>query len=395
MAHFVADRIRETCTTPPGTGSITLAGAVQGFRTVASVLTSNSDTGFFHITNGTDWEVFLGTRTAATTLARTTVFSSSNGGALVNFTTGTLDVVGGMPARFLEHANMQEITVASAATTDIGAANGYKIAISGTTTITSLGTATHKLRAVRFTGALVLTHNATTLILPGAANITTVPGETAIFGSDGSGNWRCYQYQRFRLPTRQIFTSGSGTYTTPAGALWIEAEIVGGGGGGLGSGTGGGVGTAGGNTTFSTLTANGGSGASSSSGGAGGSASGGDINITGGTGAGASTVNTNEPGGMGGNSNLGGAGGNAAGAAGSAAATNSGSGGGGGGTSSTAPAGGGGGAGGFAKKLIVNPSATYSYSVGAGGGGGAAGTGGFAGAAGAAGIVIVTEYYNP
>ena len=42
----------------------------------------------------------------------------------------------------------------------------------------------------------MLTHNATSLILPGGANISTAAADTAIMVSEGSGNWRCLAYQR-------------------------------------------------------------------------------------------------------------------------------------------------------------------------------------------------------
>lgn len=87
--------------------------------------------------------------------------------------------------------------VASATTTDIGAAATARVNVTGTTTITGLGTATAGLaREVRFDGALTLTYNATSLILPGNANITTAAGDTAKFVSEGSGNWRCLQYTK-------------------------------------------------------------------------------------------------------------------------------------------------------------------------------------------------------
>ncbi len=89
-----------------------------------------------------------------------------------------------------------EVTVASATTTNIGTAESDRVLVSGTTTITSLGTSANKVRFVRFSGILTLTHNATTLILPGAASITTAAGDTAVFSSDASGNWRCYSYHR-------------------------------------------------------------------------------------------------------------------------------------------------------------------------------------------------------
>lgn len=87
------------------------------------------------------------------------------------------------------------VDVASATTTDIGAASSDRVRITGTTTITSLGTAENTLRFVHFSGALTLTHNATSLILPGATNITTAAGDSAIFSSDADGNWRCLVYQ--------------------------------------------------------------------------------------------------------------------------------------------------------------------------------------------------------
>jgi hypothetical protein len=86
--------------------------------------------------------------------------------------------------------------VASAATCNIGAAPTQAVRITGTTTITSLGTVANEVRHVVFAGALTLTHNATSLNLPGNANIATDAGDTAIFISDASGNWRCTSYQR-------------------------------------------------------------------------------------------------------------------------------------------------------------------------------------------------------
>lgn len=88
-------------------------------------------------------------------------------------------------------------TIASAATTDIGAATSNSVIVSGTTTITALGTiAAGAERVVQFSGALTLTHNATSLILPGGASITTAAGDVAYFVSLGSGNWRCTGYQK-------------------------------------------------------------------------------------------------------------------------------------------------------------------------------------------------------
>lgn len=89
----------------------------------------------------------------------------------------------------------QGANIASGSTTDLSTATGNYITITGTTTITSFGTAQAGAeRTLHFSGILTLTHNATSLILPGAANITTVAGDVAVFRSLGSGNWRCVSY---------------------------------------------------------------------------------------------------------------------------------------------------------------------------------------------------------
>lgn len=91
-----ADRVQETTTTT-GTGTVTLAGAVVGFRAFQDALTVG-DRVHYCITDGTDWEVGDGVLDTSTTLTRETVFSSSNSGALVNFAAGTKSVYVDLPA---------------------------------------------------------------------------------------------------------------------------------------------------------------------------------------------------------------------------------------------------------------------------------------------------------
>jgi len=98
MALVLADRVKETTTTT-GTGAVTLLGASAGFQSFAVV--GNANTTYYTIAGqtGSEWEVGIGTYTASgTTLARTTVFSSSNSGSLVNFSAGTKDVFVTYPA---------------------------------------------------------------------------------------------------------------------------------------------------------------------------------------------------------------------------------------------------------------------------------------------------------
>lgn len=89
------------------------------------------------------------------------------------------------------------VDVASASTCNIGAAAANYVRVTGTTGITAFDTVASGIkRSVVFADALTITHNGTSLILPGAANITTVAGDTAEFVSEGSGNWRCLAYRR-------------------------------------------------------------------------------------------------------------------------------------------------------------------------------------------------------
>lgn len=245
--------------------------------------------------------------------------------------------------------------------------------------------------------------SAWTVLAPGTAGFVLKTG-----GAGADPSWTNIEGVSV-VPTVQTFLSGSGTYTTPAGVFYIKVTCVGGGGGGGGSATqaanDGAAGTTGSDTTFSTLTAQGGVGGSNTA------------TVTGGTGGGGVNGDVNQLGVNGGATLIGGVpngvtfmGGNGGGSAffggggigssqitgaGVAGVANTGGGGAGGicnfisGKSGT-----GGGGGGSLWKIISSPAATYSYSVGGGGAGGAAGTGGYAGGAGGSGIIIVEEFYQ-
>ncbi len=96
MAHVVADRVRETTTTT-GTGTYTLAGAVTGFETFGSI--GNTNTTYYCCTDGTNFEVGVGTyASSGTTLARTTILQSSNSDSAVNWSAGTRQIFCTLPA---------------------------------------------------------------------------------------------------------------------------------------------------------------------------------------------------------------------------------------------------------------------------------------------------------
>jgi hypothetical protein len=98
MTLVVKDRVKETTSTT-GTGALSLSGAAAGFQSFAVI--GNGNTTYYTITEPSTsaWEVGLGTYTSSgTTLARTTVLSSSNGGSAVNFAAGVKDVFVTYPA---------------------------------------------------------------------------------------------------------------------------------------------------------------------------------------------------------------------------------------------------------------------------------------------------------
>ena len=98
MANF-ANRVRETSTTT-GSGAVSLAGAVVGFRTFVAGVGDGTATVPYAIVGRPgeacegQWEMGLCTVTAGTpdSITRDSVEDSSNAGALVTFAAGTKDV---------------------------------------------------------------------------------------------------------------------------------------------------------------------------------------------------------------------------------------------------------------------------------------------------------------
>ena len=96
MALVLKDRVKETTTTT-GTGTYTLAGAVTGFEAFSSV--GDGNTTYYACTDGTDFEVGVGTYTSSgTTLARTTILQSSNSDSAVSWSSGTKTIFCAQPA---------------------------------------------------------------------------------------------------------------------------------------------------------------------------------------------------------------------------------------------------------------------------------------------------------
>ncbi len=74
-----------------------MAGAVTGFESFATI--GNTNTTYYCCTDGTDFEVGVGTYTSSgTTLARTTILQSSNSDSAVNWSAGTRSIFCTQPA---------------------------------------------------------------------------------------------------------------------------------------------------------------------------------------------------------------------------------------------------------------------------------------------------------
>ena len=167
--------------TPGVTGTLPVSNGGTGATTLTGLVKGNGTSAMSAAVAGTDYVVpsgsITGNASTATTLqtARTISGVSFNGSANIDIE----DRLG--------------TAIASAATTTIGTRGlGDYIHITGTTTITSFGTAVAAgvRRTLIFDGALTLTHNATSLICPGAANIVTVAGTIIEVVAETTANWR-------------------------------------------------------------------------------------------------------------------------------------------------------------------------------------------------------------
>lgn len=154
MSLVHADRVKETSTTT-GTGTYSLAGAATGYRTfVAGV--GNGNTCYYVATDGTDWEIGLGTVTDATpdTLARTRIYKSSNSNNAVNWAAGTRDIFCSPVAEVIMNAAPPrghlwglEMSNAADAANDITVANGVATDENGEVSILLTSAITKQLDA--------------------------------------------------------------------------------------------------------------------------------------------------------------------------------------------------------------------------------------------------------
>ena len=175
MSFKLFDRVQETTATT-GTGTISMGGAVTGYRAFSSVFTTG-DTTHYVLSDGTNWEVGLGTLTTGTpwTMARTTILSSSNAGAVVNFPGPTTNV--------WVDGSAQQLSVApqfSGQITSTVATGTAPLVVASTTTVANLAAATATTATSATTAGSVT--NAVTFNSggAGAASGTTYNGGSAV-----------------------------------------------------------------------------------------------------------------------------------------------------------------------------------------------------------------------
>jgi hypothetical protein len=234
MAFVIADRVRESSVST-GTGNFTLAGAVTGYQTFASVM-ATSDTTYYTIADqgGANWEVGIGTFTSPSTLARTTILSSSNGGSVVTFTAGTKDVFISLPAS----KTVQSFSAGSTGLTPSTASFGA-VALAGTLVPANGGTGT----STAFTAGSVVFAGASGVYTQDNANLfwddtnnrlgvgTTSPGSSIettgavaaafhINPTTVSANYTIPT--NYNAMTAGPITVNSGvTVTVPSGSTWV------------------------------------------------------------------------------------------------------------------------------------------------------------------------------
>ncbi len=113
MALVLKDRVKETTTTT-STGTYTLGGAQVGYQAFSVV--GDGNTTYYTVTDGTNWEVGVGTYTlSGTTLSRDTILASSNSGNAVSWSAGSKDVFLTYPAERSVYIDGSDIVPATTA----------------------------------------------------------------------------------------------------------------------------------------------------------------------------------------------------------------------------------------------------------------------------------------
>jgi len=140
MAVLLADRVQESSTST-GTGNLTLDGAASGYRSFYGVFGAGVPF-YYAIAGGTQWEVGVGEISGTTTLGRSSVLASSNGGAAVDIAAGTKVVFCTAPAALWagnwdRNQRVAPVTLTDGTNISVDAAlsNNFKVTLGGNRTL--------------------------------------------------------------------------------------------------------------------------------------------------------------------------------------------------------------------------------------------------------------------
>lgn len=226
MAFIVQDRVQETSTSV-GTGTITLAGAVTGYQSFAVI--GNLNTTYYTIADqaGSNWEVGVGTYYLAnTSLARTTVLSSSNANAAVTFGPGTKSVFVTYPSEQAIYADPSNITtITNFVSSNVLITGGT---ISGAN-FTGLGTmSTQNANAVAITGGNIssvviqggtINGAALTNVTYGGLGTMSTQNATSVAITGGTVNSVAFTGGTLNNMTIGATTANTGAFTTTTTTL--------------------------------------------------------------------------------------------------------------------------------------------------------------------------------
>ena len=181
--------VRALTITTAGPASSTLASVSSTLDTALTGLAS----GDYLRYDGSNWlnDTAAETVTALGVpgLALANTFSGSNVFSANNTFSGDV-VLSGSQVREVKGADVASGTALAILS------DGNLYDVTGTSTITSINTSgtVGTQITLQFDGVVTLTHHATDLILPGAANIATAAGDTFTFREYASGDWICTGY---------------------------------------------------------------------------------------------------------------------------------------------------------------------------------------------------------
>jgi hypothetical protein len=113
--------------------------------------------------------------------------------------------------------------IASASPLVITAGSDY-FDVTGTTNFSAMTVATNRQFTLQFDAALVMTHHATNLDLPGLANITTVAGDVATFQSTGANTVQCINYTK--VDGTAVVDSDTDTNLIGKQTIWVPANAM-------------------------------------------------------------------------------------------------------------------------------------------------------------------------